>query len=111
MPIDRVDSQRLMFPTELGSSRLSPRQRPEIAEELTDGRGTGFSRAISAAISEVNELQHASAEKVEAFVRGEDVPLHEVVLAQEEAEISFRLLLEARNRLVRAYQEVLRTPM
>jgi flagellar hook-basal body complex protein FliE len=39
------------------------------------------------------------------------VPLHEVVLAQEEAEISFRLLLEARNRLLRAYQEVLRTPM
>jgi flagellar hook-basal body complex protein FliE len=56
-------------------------------------------------------MQHESAQKIEAFVRGEDVPLHEVVLAQEEAEISFRLMLEVRDRLVRAYQEILRTPM
>lgn len=111
MPIDRVDSQKLIFPQEIGPSRSAGRARPEMATEVGGSRETSFTRAMGEAIDDVNELQHVSAEKIEAFVRGEDVPLHEVVLAQEEAEIGFRLLLETRNRLLRAYQEVLRTPM
>ena len=102
MTIDRLDSQSLQFPTEI----KKPRSRP--APELG---GVGFTQSLGRAISEVNDMQRESAQKIEAFVRGEDVPLHEVVLAQEEAEISFRLMLEVRDRLVRAYQEILRTPM
>jgi len=102
MTIDRLDSQALQFPTEI----KKPRSVPAPAAD-----GVGFTRSLGRAISEVNEMQHESAQKIEAFVRGEDVPLHEVVLAQEEAEISFRLMLEVRDRLVRAYQEILRTPM
>lgn len=111
MGIDRIDSQKLVFPQEIGRSRSTERSRPEAGMEAPGGRPTSFTRALGEAIGDVNQLQNISAEKVEAFVRGEDVPLHEVVLAQEEAEISFRLLLETRNRLLRAYQEVLRTPM
>ena len=108
MTIDRLDSQSLQFPTEIRKPRPVPGPGPDGVGQ-TDG--VGFTQSLGRAISEVNEMQQESAQKIEAFVRGEDVPLHEVVLAQEEAEISFRLMLEVRDRLVRAYQEILRTPM
>ena len=86
-----------------------PTSRPAAPE--AGANAPSFGGLLKQSIEEVSELQDDASERVEAFVRGEDVPLHEVVLAQEEAEISFRLLLQVRNNLVQAYQEIMRTPM
>jgi len=48
---------------------------------------------------------------VGAFARGEVQDLHQVVLAQQEAAIALRLVTEMRDRLVQAYQDVMRTTM
>jgi len=105
MSIDRIGHSPRIEPIR----DFDPRRRMAELEESPE-RGS-FGATLGRALGEVNELQHQSADKVEAFVRGEDVPLHEVVLSQEEAEISFRLMLEVRNQLLRAYQELLRTQM
>jgi flagellar hook-basal body complex protein FliE len=114
MMSNRIEPVPFRFPSEIGPRTPIPQRPtgPETApgETVEPGRGS-FTDSLREALSEVNEMQHHAAGRVEAFVRGEDVPLHEIVLAQEEAEISFRLLLEIRDRLVRAYQEILRTPM
>lgn len=39
---------------------------------------------------------------------GQGVPLHQVVLANEEASISFQLMVEVRNKLLESYQELMR---
>jgi flagellar hook-basal body complex protein FliE len=101
--IERLGPAPLRGPTE-----FDPLKR---RAELEEDRGDKFARALGQAITEVSALSHEADARVEAFVRGEDVPLHEVVLAQEEAEISFRLMLEVRDQLVRAYQEIIRLPM
>jgi flagellar hook-basal body complex protein FliE len=105
MSIDRIGSSPRLEPIR----DFDPRQRQ--AELEGGGGATSFGAALGQALDEVNQLQFRSEEKVEAFVRGEDVPLHEVVLSQEEAEISFRLMLEVRDQLFRAYQDLLRTQM
>lgn len=104
MSIDRIGNAPRIEPIR----DFDPRRRQA---ELETPEGPSFGASLGRALDEVNELQLRSEEKVEAFVKGEDVPLHEVVLSQEEAEISFRLMLEVRDQLFRAYQELIRTQM
>jgi len=54
--------------------------------------------------------QTASA-SVEQFLSGEGGELHSVVLATQRAELSFDLMLQMRNKIVSAYQEIMRMPM
>ncbi len=106
MSDNRITPLPFRFPSEVDSGKGLGQ-----TGQAGHSEGPSFTETLGNAVSEVNELQQNASERVEEFVRGEDVPLHEVVLAQEEAEIAFRLMLEVRDRLVRAYQEVLRTPM
>jgi flagellar hook-basal body complex protein FliE len=53
------------------------------------------------------ELQQADG-KMEEFAVGKRSDLHEVVVATEKADISFKLLLQVRNKLLEAYQEIMR---
>lgn len=105
MSIDRIGHRvNVELPAELPGGPIERARR-------TPEDGTSFGRVLEESVRGVSDMQTEAAERVDAFVRGEDVPLHDVVLAQEEAEIAFRLLLQVRNNLVQAYQEIMRTPM
>ena len=67
-----------------------------------------FKESLKAALEQVNDLQLNSAEQVERLVAGEQVDLHEVMISSEEAAVAFELMLEIRNKLVEAYQELQR---
>ncbi len=67
-----------------------------------------FSDTLKEVVSDVNKLQIDASEKSEAFVRGEDVELHDVMIAANKARTSFQLLLELRNRGLDLYREVSR---
>jgi flagellar hook-basal body complex protein FliE len=45
---------------------------------------------------------------VAALQGGQNVPLHQAVVAMEEANVSFQLMVEVRNRMLEAYQEIMR---
>jgi flagellar hook-basal body complex protein FliE len=68
----------------------------------------GFAEQLGMAVDEVNRLQLARDEKIEAMVSGEVADVHEVMIAAEEAQLAFELMLEVRNKLLEAYQEVMR---
>jgi flagellar hook-basal body complex protein FliE len=42
------------------------------------------------------------------MLSGQNVPLHQVMIASEEASVSFQLMLEVRNKLLDGYQELMR---
>ena len=48
---------------------------------------------------------------VERFLSGEGEELHTTILATQQAELSFDLFLQARNKVVSAYQEIMRMQM
>jgi flagellar hook-basal body complex protein FliE len=73
--------------------------------------GQGFKAKLAGLLHEVSEAQNAAGDAAEAVVRGEPIELHQVLIRQEEARIAFDLLLETRNRLVEAYQEIMRMPV
>jgi flagellar hook-basal body complex protein FliE len=70
--------------------------------------GDGFADQLRSAVDQVNRLQIARDEQVEAMVRGEVTEVHEVMVAAEEAQLAFELLLEVRNKLLESYQELMR---
>jgi flagellar hook-basal body complex protein FliE len=78
--------------------------RPE-----TGAQGASFKDTLTNVIGEVNDLQLHSENMVERFAAGEVKNLHEVIIAQQEASIAFRLVQEVRNKLLESYQDIMRT--
>ena len=70
-----------------------------------------FGTTLKHFLGEVNGMQLHSDQMIQSFVRGEVTDLHQVVLAQQEASISLRLVGQMRDQLISAYQEVMRITM
>lgn len=73
-------------------------------EEKTNG--TSFSNVLSDAISKVNDSEVNANNKIESLIKGEDIEMHEVMLAMQESVLSLQALIEVRNKTVEAYQEI-----
>lgn len=74
----------------------------------TQPAGDSFATMLGNLVSEVNARQNLAAEAVSALQSGQNVSLHQAVLAMEEASISFQLMVEVRNKLLESYQELMR---
>lgn len=70
--------------------------------------GDSFSSMLGQMVSEVNAKQSAAGQSVSALQSGQNVPLHKTMIAMEEANVSFQLMVEVRNRLLDSYQEIMR---
>jgi flagellar hook-basal body complex protein FliE len=67
-----------------------------------------FRQAFTNALSKVEAFQGAAQVSIGHFLSGEGEELHQVALKAQQAELSFQLFLEVRNKIVAAYQEVMR---
>ena len=88
--------------------------RPPALPEVSSKPGTGsasFGAALGEALAGVNAAQLTSQSGVEQFLSGENVELHQIALDQQRAALSFDLFLQVRNKVVQAYQEVMRMQM
>ena len=70
--------------------------------------GGGFQDVLSSAIKQVEAVGQNASASVERFLSGEGEELHTTILAATQAELSFNLFLQARNKVVGAYQEIMR---
>jgi flagellar hook-basal body complex protein FliE len=70
--------------------------------------GKGFMAFLEQAVGEVNRTQIESDRAIEQLQSGQAKNLHEVMIAMEEADISLRLMVQMRNKLVESYQEIMR---
>ena len=68
-----------------------------------------FKEVLSGTLKEIDGLQHRATESVRSsFDPADPAALHEVMIAVEEANIAFQFAMEVRNRLVDAYNELMR---
>jgi flagellar hook-basal body complex protein FliE len=75
------------------------------------GTGASFQSVLSDAIGQVEKFQQTSANAIGKYLSGEDEEVHKVALAVEDAETSFDLFLAVRNKVISAYQEVMKLQM
>ncbi len=78
------------------------------AEGAAGAGGPDFSDMLSRAINNVNDSQQESAALKESFQRGDEgVDISRVMIASQKASIEFQLMMQVRNRLVSAYQDIM----
>jgi len=75
------------------------------------GGTASFQSAMARSIESVNSAQHSAQSTALRFLQGEPVEVHQVALEQQQAAMAFDLFLEVRNKVVSAYQEVMRMPL
>jgi flagellar hook-basal body complex protein FliE len=66
---------------------------------------------LSEAIGRVQQFQQNSQTTIGKFLSGEDEEVHKVALAAQQAQIAFDLFMGVRNKVISAYQEVMRMQM
>ncbi|HYD52175.1 MAG TPA: flagellar hook-basal body complex protein FliE [Gemmatimonadaceae bacterium] len=87
----------------------------EIAGELSPRGGIGapsvdgpsFGDTLERALGQVSDASETAKDYVQRFVRGEQVELHQVMAATEEAGIALEMLVEIRNKFTEAYRAVI----
>ncbi len=89
-----------------------PSELPELRGPAPSGQAgaPGFGAALGQALGQVEALQQAGDAQASAAANGQG-NLHELTMALEKADIGLRVATKVRNKLVEAYQEVMRMPV
>ena len=83
----------------------------KTAQAEPSSEGESFKNVLNDYLKETNEMQNNADASLQKLVTGETDNVHEVMLAMSKADVSFRMMVEVRNKLVEAYQEVMRMPV
>lgn len=67
-----------------------------------------FQNVLQSAVGAIQGLQNDASTAVQSFLTGENEELHTTVLATQRAEMAFELGLQVRNKVVSAYQEIMK---
>lgn len=73
----------------------------------TEGDGS-FASVLKSSLAEVNTMQQKADAAITSLANGDKASLHETMVAMEQADVSFRFIMQVRNKIVEAYQEILR---
>lgn len=79
-------------------SKLSPL-------ESSDSNG-GFSGVLSKALHQVNELSGGAEQQIGSLLKGGGADMSGVMIAVEKADVAFQLMMQVRNKIVNAYQDI-----
>ncbi len=96
-------------------TRIIGPDSPNAPHRLTDAspatpkeNGPSFQSILGDLVREVNGLQQDADRSIEGLITGETVNLHDVTTRMAEAGIAFDLMMEVRNKLMDAYQQIMR---
>jgi len=88
-----------------------PKAIPQPSSAPTAGAksaGSSFGSALEDAIKQVNGLEVNSQKEMDKFLN-DDTDLHSVMMALEKADVSFQMMMQVRNKIVAAYQEIMKS--
>lgn len=100
MPEIKIDDIRRQLEDISLKSRINP---PE------DKTGQSFSSVLQNAIKDVNADQLEGEQAIRNQISGKETSLHSTLISLEKAEISFKLMMQVRGKLMEAYQQIMRT--
>jgi flagellar hook-basal body complex protein FliE len=94
-----------IVPVNISIPPIAPAVSP-IAPQGTGG--DAFKSVFTEAVSQVESFQNNAQASISKFLSGEGEELHQVAVKTQQAELSFDLFMQVRNKVVSAYQEVMR---
>lgn len=87
---------------------VTPVAFPDKISGASSGQGGSFASALDSAIEGIEKPGRDANRAIQNFLSGENEELHTVALATQRAEMAFNLGLQVRNKIVSAYQEVMK---
>ena len=82
---------------------------PAVSPAAATGSGASpFQDVLADAIQKVEAFQANAEGSVNRFLSGEGEELHQVALKTQQADLSFQMFMQVRNKIISAYQEVMR---
>jgi flagellar hook-basal body complex protein FliE len=90
----------------IGAGSMPRKVGPTFRQQ--DTGGVSFKDTLNGFLNDVNQLQRQSEESVRKLAAGEITDVNQVMTASEEAKVAFNLMMEMRNKVMEAYQEVMR---
>jgi flagellar hook-basal body complex protein FliE len=85
-----------------------PRMMPSPTAAKPQGAGgSSFGNLLNEAIQQVNDVEKGSQGELQKFLSNE-TDLHSVMIALEKADLSFQTMMQVRNKIVQAYQEIMK---
>lgn len=97
---------------QLMTGKIDPNLRlpeiPSAGSRAQGASGPGFGEILKDAISTADSLQKQSNVEIEKLMTGESQDLHATMIAVQQADLSFQMMMQVRNKLVQAYQEIMR---
>ena len=111
-PITSIDQNQLLEQMRALRESSGLRSAADQIERPSDRSEVQFGSLLKSAVDSVNGAQQASGAARNAFLRGDpEVDLAQVMVAGQKSNLSFQTLLHTRNRIVRAYEEIMRMPV
>jgi|SRR6185503_21149830 len=93
--------------TRIGNTPLiAPAETP--GAKGAEGKSQSFGEVLKDSLKQVNSLQQEADASIQSLATGGEASLHDTMLAIQKAELSFKLMMQVRNKIVEAYQEVIR---
>lgn len=80
-------------------------------KQVREKSSESFSKVLTEFIEEVNKLQKQADKAIEKLATGEAKDITQAMIAMEKANLSFQLMTQMRNKIVEAYQEIMRMPV
>ena len=92
-------------------SNITPINLPQITPPSSASQPGEFQKVLAGTINELQSLNNNATDSVQKFLSGENEELHTTILATQKAEMAFELGLQVRNKVVDAYQEIMKMQM
>ena len=109
--IRAYQSQSRITPPEVGESAFAKVLTSQSDLTKVDAKSPSFTESIKELVSKVNDADNKADALGEACQRGEDVPLTDVVLSMQKASLSFEATLQVRNKVLKAYEDIMNMPV
>jgi flagellar hook-basal body complex protein FliE len=93
---------------QLGQAPEIPIPQPPGLDETREVSEKSFKDMLAESIGKVNDLMNESDQAMQDLSAGRSADIHHTLIALQKADISFRMVLEVRNKVMNAYQEVMR---
>ena len=76
--------------------------------QATTTGSTSFGELLNNSINKVSRLQNEANQSIEALASGRQKDIHNTMIAMEKAGVAFRLMMEVRNKVISAYETIMR---
>ncbi|KAB7708048.1 flagellar hook-basal body complex protein FliE [Bacillus aerolatus] len=95
-----------------GASPFLKTEMTETKQAVTPNEAQqNFASFLKESLNGVSQAQAKSADMTNKLILGENVDLHQVLIAGQKASVTMQLTMEVRNKAVEAYQEIMRMQM